>query len=294
MTNTTQPNGPASNRFISQRMKLHYAEWGDPNNPPLILLHGGKDHCRSWDWTARALADRWRIIAPDLRGHGDSEWTNDGEYAMQAFVYDLAQLIHLLDLAPVTIVAHSLGGNISLRYTGLYPDTVKKLVAIEGLGPSPEMIKKFTSQPMADRMRDWIDTKRAASARTPKKYDTLEDALARMKAANAFLSDEQARHLTVHGAMRNEDGTWSWKFDPYVQIWGPFDIPRENVYDLFGAITCPTLLVYGNDSWASNPIDDGRIKYFNNNPKVRTYDNAGHWVHHDRFEDFVNLLNDFL
>lgn len=286
---------PASHRFISQRLKLHYVEWGPQDAPPLILLHGGKDHCRSWDWIAQKLCNDWRIIAPDLRGHGDSTWAPDGDYPMHAFVYDLAHLIHLLDLSPVSIVAHSLGGNIALRYTGLYPDNVKKLVAIEGLGPSPEMLKKYAGTSQADHLRNWIEKKRGASGRTPKRYDTLDDALARMKAANDFLTNEQANHLTVHGASRNEDGTWSWKFDPYLQqFFGPVDIPREDQHELWGAITCPTQLIYGEKSWASDPQKDGRLKYFNNGAKVTLYENAGHWVHHDRFEDFVTMLCEFL
>ena len=294
MTDHQNHFGPTSHRIISQRLKLHYVDWGNPTAPPLILLHGGRDHCRSWDWTARALREKFHVIAPDLRGHGDSDWSAEGAYPMEAFVYDLAQLIHQLDLAPVTIVAHSLGGNISLRYTGLYPDNVKKLVAIEGLGLSPELIKKMEAVGAAQRLRDWIDAKRAASGRTPKRYATLAEATERMKAANDFLSDKQAAHLTLHGATRNEDGTWSWKFDPYVRIWPPTDIPREAQHALWAAITCPTVLVYGNDSWASNPVKDGRIAYFTNGAEVKTFDKAGHWVHHDRFDSFIDLLNDFL
>jgi len=79
-------------------------------------------------------------MATDLRGHGDSAWSPDGDYSMAAYVYDLAQILHQLELAPVTIVAHSLGGNVALRYTGLYPDSVRRVVAIEGLGPSPKML----------------------------------------------------------------------------------------------------------------------------------------------------------
>ncbi|MEZ5915584.1 MAG: alpha/beta hydrolase [Parvularculaceae bacterium] len=218
---------PTSRRFVSQRLKLHYADWGNSAAPPLVLLHGGRDHCRSLDWAARELARDYHVIAPDLRGHGDSDWSPDGEYPMHGFVYDLAQLIHQLNLAPATIVAHSLGGNIAIRYAGLYPENVKKLVAIEGLGPSPKLIAEWEKTPLADRMRAWIENKRAASARAPRRYKSLEDALARMKEANKFLSDEQARHLTEHGANCNEDGSWSWKFDPYVNIWPWLDIPQD-------------------------------------------------------------------
>jgi pimeloyl-ACP methyl ester carboxylesterase len=284
---------PTSRRYVSQRLKLHYADWGNAAAPPLILMHGGRDHCRSLDWIARDFARDYHVIAPDLRGHGDSDWSPDGEYPMQGYVYDLAQLIHQLKLAPVTIVAHSLGGNIAIRYAGLYPDKVRKLVSIEGLGPSPKMIEEYMKVSGADRMRKWIDDKRAAAARTPKRYATLEEALLRMKEANKFLSDDQARHLTVHGATSNEDGTWSWKFDNYVNVWPPFDISQDDKHALWAAIACPTLLVYGADSWASNPEKDGRAKHFRN-ARVVSIDKAGHWVHHDQFAAFMKEARAFL
>ena len=112
-------HGPVSHSYYSQRLKLHYVDWGNEEAPPLLLVHGGRDHCRSWDWVAEELRADWHVIAPDLRGHGDSAWSPEGNYNMQAYIYDLAQLIHQLKLENVTIVSHSLGGNICLRYTGL-------------------------------------------------------------------------------------------------------------------------------------------------------------------------------
>jgi pimeloyl-ACP methyl ester carboxylesterase len=286
-------SGPTSNSFISQRLKLHYADWGNEGAPPLLLVHGGRDHCRSWDWVAERLADRYHIIAPDLRGHGDSAWSPDANYDMDAFVYDLAQLIHQLDLAPVTIVAHSMGGNVALRYAGLYPDKVRKLVAIEGLGPSPKVMAERAATPVGDRFRKWIDDKRAAAGRMPKRYATLDDALARMMAENSYLTPEQARHLTVQGINRNEDGSWSWKFDNYLNIWSVFDMPQSDIEALWSAITCPTLLLYGANSWASNPEGDGRLRHFKS-AQVIEFENAGHWLHHDQFDRFMSTLDEFL
>ena len=133
---STKSPGPTSRIFFSQRLRLHYVDWGNADAPPLLLVHGGRDHCRNWDWLAEQLGREWHIIAPDLRGHGDSQWSQDGNYMMAGYVYDLAQLIHQQGLAPATIVAHSLGGHIGIRYTGVYPETVRKLVAIEGYGLS--------------------------------------------------------------------------------------------------------------------------------------------------------------
>lgn len=285
--------GPTSNTFISQRLRLHYVTWGDPAAPPLLLLHGGRDHCRNWDWVASDLCRDWHIYAPDLRGHGDSGWSPDGNYSISAFVYDLAQLIHQRDLAPLPIIAHSLGGNIALRYTGIYPDKVSRVLAIEGLGPSPKMIAARFGRPIGERMRSWIDEQRELSRRQPKRYASIDEALARMQAENKHLSPEQARHLTVHGVLQNEDGTYSWKFDNYVRSFAPADISLEDQHALWGAITCPTRLVYGTESWASNPAEDGRLAYFRN-AEVSRYERAGHWVHHDRTADFIAEARAFL
>lgn len=286
-------SGPTSNSYISQRLKLHYMDWGNEGAPPLLLIHGGRDHCRNWDWTAERLRDRYHIIAPDWRGHGNSSWAADGNYDMQSYIYDLAQLIHQLDLGPLSIVAHSMGGNIALRYTGLFPENVKNIVAIEGLGPSPDMLAERAAKSYSDHFRQWILDKRQAAGRTPRHYASFDEALARMKAENSHLTDEQARHLSIHGINRNEDGSWSWKFDNHLNIWPNNDISQDDLHKLWKAITCPTLLLYGADSWASNPDRDGRLQHFNN-AKVIEFENAGHWLHHDQFERFIATLEEFL
>jgi pimeloyl-ACP methyl ester carboxylesterase len=191
-------------------------------------------------------------------------------------------------------VAHSLGGNIALRYTGIYPESVRRLVAIEGLGLPPTMEAKLENQTVDERMRAWIDEQRALSSRLPRRYKSIEEALGRMMAENQHLSVERARHLTVHGVAQNEDGTYSWKFDNYVRVLSHVDLTRQQLHALWARITCPTLLVYGAQSWASNPADDGRIDYFNDNARVSLYDNAGHWVHHDRHDTFVAEIKAFL
>lgn len=285
--------GPTSNSFISQRLRLHYVDWGNQDAPPLILQHGGRDHCRSWDWVAEELRHDWHIIAPDLRGHGDSAWSPEGNYAMDSFVYDFAQLVQALGYDQVSIVAHSLGGNIASRFAGLYPEKVRKLVNIEGLGPSPEVRKEIEERSRTDRLRQWIEDKRKAAGRVPRRYESIEAAFARMKEENTHLTDNQACHLTTHAVSRNEDGTWSWKFDNYLNIWAPTDIPYADQEKLWEAIDCPMLLLYGADSWASNPEKDGRLRHFRD-AKVIEYDHAGHWLHHDQFERFIADVRAFL
>ncbi len=138
---------------------------------------------------------------------------------------------------------------------------------------------------MAERMRDWVDEQRKLSGRLPRRYPTIEDAFKRMQDENKHLSAEQARHLTQQGVNQNEDGTYSWKFDNYVRTSPPYDMSYTDIEHLWTQIACPTLLIYGKESWASNPEEDGRLKYFKHADVVE-FDNAGHWVHHDRLRRF--------
>ncbi|HVQ78235.1 MAG TPA: alpha/beta hydrolase [Candidatus Binatia bacterium] len=285
--------GPASHTYFSQRLRLHYVDWGNPGKPPLLMIHGGRDHCRNWDWVAAALRDEWHVIAPDLRGHGDSQWSPDGSYTMAGYIYDLAQLVHQQRLAPVAIVAHSLGGNIALRYSGIYPDTVARLVAIEGLGPSPGRHAERGSKTIVERMDEWVREQRTLAGRMPRRYASIEDAFRRMQDENPHLSAEQARHLTVHGVNQNEDGTYSWKFDNYVRAFPPYDMRVRDIALLWSRIACPTLLLYGKESWSGDPAQDGRAGAFRR-ATVVGFEGAGHWLHHDRLDEFLRVVRGFL
>ena len=100
--------------------------------PPLLLVHGFPLDHQMWRQQIETFAATHRIIAPDLRGHGDSQWMLGGNYNQLDYVYDLAQLLHQTKMTPVTIIGHSLGGSLSLMYTGLYPENVTKLGERQG------------------------------------------------------------------------------------------------------------------------------------------------------------------
>jgi len=291
---TSASSGPSSHIYFSQRLRLHYVDWGNPDGPPMLLIHGGRDHCRNWDWVAEHFAKDYHIIAPDLRGHGDSQWEASGNYTQISYVYDIAQLLQQKNMHDVTVIGHSLGGAIALMYTALFPERVKKLVAIEGMGPSPSLAAKQAKISMNDRVRSWVEDMRKLSGRLPRRYDTLDDAFKRMRDENPHLSEEQARHLTLHGANQNEDGTFSWKFDNYVRVFSMSGLPNEEVKKTYGAITCPTLLMRGEESWASDPVADGRTQCFKCPIEYQSLANAGHWVHHDQLDRFVSRVEDFL
>ena len=245
------------------------------------------------DWVAEELRKDYHIIAPDLRGHGDSQWLLGGGYSQVDYVYDMAQLLDQKKMTPVTIIGHSLGGSIALTYAGLYPENVSKLVAIEGMGPPPAMIKDRLAMPTHERLRLWVDELRTLSGRSPRRYQSLEEAFQRMQTENPHLTADQAKHLTIHGSNQNEDGTYSWKFDNYVRSFSPFTFNQDEATALWERITCPTLLVRGTESWASDPEKDGRLQYLQN-AGVANIEGAGHWVHHDRLDRFLEIVREFL
>ncbi|GIW44005.1 MAG: hydrolase [Candidatus Binatia bacterium] len=282
--------GPTSHYFYSQRLKLHYVDWGNSQAPPLLLIHGGRDHARNWDWVALRLRHRYHIIAPDLRGHGDSQWAIGGAYTVADYVLDLAQLIEALELPELVLLGHSLGGSVALHYAGTYPERVRKVIAIEGLGPPPWLM---TERPPHQRMREWVAEMQALARRHPRRYASLNEAMARMREANPHLSEEQAHHLTVHGCYRAEDGTYLWKFDNYVRATSPYLSSMREAREIWGQIACPVLLIRGEESWASDPSQDGRASAFRD-ATVVNIPRAGHWVHHDQLDAFLAAVEEFL
>ncbi len=281
---------PISHFFYSHRLKLQFWDWGQEGKPALILVHGGLDHARNWDWVARALREDFHVYALDLRGHGNSAWAPGALYSVAEHVLDLSALADVINDFPIYLIGHSLGGFIVLQYSGIYPERVKKVVSIEGLGPPPS---HRVYRPAAERMREWIERIRDTERREPRTYSTLEAAVARMKEANPHLSDEVARHLTLHGTNWNSDGSLIWKFDNFARPFPPYGHNPEDAREILSRITCPILLFWGTESWSKDPQADGRTAPLKNYRLVRV-PNAGHWVHHDQLKIFLEETLKFL
>lgn len=279
--------------MLNRTLSLHYHECGDRGGPPVVLVHGGRDHGRTWDRVAQALAADWRVIVPDLRGHGDSDHSPDGHYPMDAYVADLDALIERLTLPEVRLIGHSLGGNIALRYAGARPERVVRLVAIEGLGAAPQIRLARDAEPMGPKLTTWLDRRRQAARQGHRHYASIAAATERMAQAQPQLGAAEIDHLTRHGLRANEDGTWSWKFDPMLRADPPVDLDAAQMEHLWSRIECPVLLVYGRQSWASDPSADGRADHFRN-ATVLNYENAGHWVHYDQPDRFLADVRAFL
>ena len=281
---------PTSRFFDSCGLRLHYVDWGNRDAPPLVLQHGGRDQARSWDTVARAMCDRFHVIAPDLRGHGDSAWAPGGDYGDAAYLADMAALLDGFGEEAVAIVGHSLGGSIALRYAALRPQRVRRLAAIEGLRPIPA---KAGEPAIRAVLTEWLARRAQLATAEPRRFDDVEAALARMRRRLPTLSDKQLHHLTTHALRRDEAGGWRWKHDPALGAGVPIDLSDAALHALWGAIRCPVMLVHGEDSWAANPERDGRAALFAD-ARVLSLAGAGHWVQHDRCEALVAALEAFL
>ena len=280
---------PSSHSYFSHRLRLHFLDWGNETASPLLLIHGIHDHCRSWDWFVESFRSNFHVVVPDLRGHGDSDWAVGSSYMLVDYVYDIAQLIEQQNLAPLRIVSHSLGGTIATMYGGLYPDHVKDLIVIEGVGLYPG----FQSLNRGSGIRRWIDSGRNLAARTVRKYPTIEAAYERMHEMNPHLTTEQARHLSMHASNQNEDGTYSWKFDNYTRNSSPYDMPADDLISLWQAIEARVLIINSTAGYPHRIGQDGTDSYFKKLNMV-SIDNAGHWTHHDRLNEVVATVSEFL
>src|ERR1700751_4842565 len=203
-------DAPQSGFYHSQGLRLHFTDWGNPSAPPLVLVHGGLDHSRSWDHLARALRATFHVVAPDLRGHGESDWATGSSYSLADHVYDLTCLMKSAGFEKVTIIGHSMGGMVSLTYAGVFPNKVSRLVVLDGVTNFPARRVK----PADVRIADWIGDLDKFAQRKIHCYPSLVDGAERIRARNPRLTREQAMHLATHGMKRNDDGSFSWKYDP--------------------------------------------------------------------------------
>jgi pimeloyl-ACP methyl ester carboxylesterase len=280
---------PVSHFFYSDRLKLQFWDWGTEGKPALILVHGGLDHARNWDWVAKALRDDYHIYALDLRGHGNSAWAPGALYSIAEHILDVSVLADIINQFPVRIIGHSLGAITTLLYAGVYPDRVARLVAIEGVG-LPLQDGRYSAP---ERIRRWIEKVRELESRTQHSYPNLAAAVARMKEANPFLSDEVARHLTLHGTNWNADGSIIWKFDNYARLFPPYGANLQETAEILRKVECPALLFWGRQSFAKDPETDPLAQEIANRHIVKV-DQAGHWLHHDQLEIFLRETREFL
>ena len=282
-------NAPEARYYQSHGLRLHFTDWGNPSAPPLLLIHGSLDHSRSWDHLAQALRAKFHVIAPDLRGHGDSDWATGSSYSQADHVYDLTCLVKAAGFEKVTIISHSMGGMVGLTYTGAFPEKVSRLIVLDGVTNFPAR----TVKPADVRIANWVADLDKTAQRKTHRYACVAEGAERILNRNRRLTPEQANHLATHGLKRNADGSYSWKFDPYLRARAPYRLSLEDYIALWSRIQCPTLLVSGGESFLPDPGTAGVLKHFKQAELVKIA-GAGHWVQHDKPDEVLDLLKRFL
>ncbi len=283
---------PACAPLYVDNRRINVATWGDPGASAVMLIHGMRDHCRSWDSIASALSHRYRVIAPDLRGHGDSDWAGSDGYALPAYIADVADVAEALALKRYAIISHSLGGAIGLRVAAAFPDRVTAFAGIECIEMPIQRDEACEPKPYPSRVREWLERRRTTGSKAVRYYASIGDACERMQREQPRLAPEIIRHLAIHAVALDLGRGWRWKFDPRVRLRAPEDQRATDLDEVLDAIACPVLLSYSDDGWIPLPAKSrlGRLS----NVTISHYADAGHWLHHQFTERFITETLAFL
>lgn len=233
---TTSPQ-PTPRTSAVNGLRLRYLEWGAAGAPPVVCVHGYTSSAEAFNALARRFSDRVRLIAMDVRGHGESAWSLGGAYQYADQVSDLAGLVDQLGLRRFTLIGTSMGGIIAMTYAGAHAERLAGLV-INDIGPDPEIGTQRITQMVGER---------------PDRFATLDDAMAyrrRMSPIVASRTEDDQLELALGVLRRDADGAWGWKMDPAyitqrVQKGPP---TRPALWPALARVHVPTLVVWGTDS----------------------------------------------
>ena len=272
-----------SRNVVINHLRLHLLEWGEPDAPPLLLLHGGNQSAHSWDLVSLHLADRYHIYALDQRGHGDSEWARDAEYAPDQMARDALALIAQEGVAAPIVVGHSMGGMVTMRLTALEP-TLPRAVGLVDVGPE-------VSQRGAETIRNFVVRNT--------EFDQLDQFIDRVVAYDPFRSREHIERTARYNLVRRSDGRYVSKsdrllHDPEFRQRARPDSERRDVAQGFHAFAGPTLLIRGE---RSNILEAEAAKRFVAglpNARLVEVSDCGHNVHSQNTPGFLEALTPWL
>ncbi len=281
---------PCRSEFLCIReLRYHARIWGEDDAPTLVFLHGWGDVSASFQFVVDALQGSWRVVAPDWRGFGQTQW-NDGAYWFPDYIADLDTLLeHYSRGRPAQIVGHSLGGIVASLYAGIRPERISRFANLEGFA-------LWVSAPgeTPGRFETWLQQiRRNDSSFRP--YRRREEFATRMRRDNPRLSDERAAFLSEHSLRAVEDG-FIFAGDPRHRWINPVLYPLEEAKTCWRRITAPMLWVAGRDSpvmKSLSPIDyQERMACFANVQEI-VIDDCGHNLHHDQPEQIAQRLEKF-
>lgn len=272
---------PASRTVDIGDTAIHYLAWGGDGAPPLVLLHGGGQSAWTWQRLAERFADRYRLIAPDARGHGDSGWSPDGAYSMDRFRDDLHALVTRLGLNAFVLIGMSMGGMTALSYGGTYGGTLRGLVVID---IAPEI-----REDGRDRIVGFM-TGRSSFA-------NLDEAVEYAHTFNPQRGRDRLRQTLPRNLRSLPDGTLAWKWDPDFigrMSASGLDFGMDGLWDAAARVPVPALVVHGAQSDILDPAAGRRLAETLPHGRFVTIEGSGHSVQGDNPHDLGDALERFL
>ncbi|HUQ39603.1 MAG TPA: alpha/beta hydrolase [Acidimicrobiales bacterium] len=301
MPNITYPGARRPDRTRSVDacgVRIAVYEWGAPESPPLLLVHGGFDFAGTFDVFAPMLADGgWRVVSWDHRGHGDSE--HAALYSWSADMRDAMAVLASTTDGPVAIVGHSKGGNLMLSVCGAIPERVVGFVNIDGMpspGPHPDMAEHEADilAMQADRMTSWLDHRRRTHELV-RKPGTLEDLARRRGRMNPLLSQEWLQYLVTIGARKDADG-WRWKIDPTLRFGGFGPWRHQWSVRQLAELTVPFLGMIGtiHEDMGWGAVADDLRPHLPTGGRLEVFEDTGHFIHIEHPRRVADLVLEFL
>ena len=286
---------PTRHGFESLDLPIAYYVWDPPDSVPspetVILLHGYLDCALSFSPVADLLATRYRVIAPDHRGHGESGHIGTGGYYhFPDYILDLAHLFEHLDLQDTRgahLVGHSMGASIACYFAGSFPDRVRSLALLDGIGPSPVPVERGPAL-----IRRWVNDVKLSRARDEAPMSTLDEVAKRLARMSPGATTDRLLAIAAAAVDETVDG-FRWKFDPLHRTTSPIPFDANRFVHFLSAIRCPSLIIWGERS-PMRPVDaDERMDLI---PGLlrQTLAGAAHNLHHERPLELAAMLAAFL
>lgn len=265
-------------------LQHHYVEWGNPNAPAVVLLHGFQSNAHTWDTFSAVVAARYHVIALDQRGHGDTSWAPLADYTSDAFIRDIAGFIEALNLMPAMVVGHSMGGRHAAMLAADHPGLVRKIVIVDTPAELPPNIMAARhQQPETDDQP------------LPETFESFEAVIANAMAQYPLTPEPELRHANYHNLYRHQDGKWAWRWDPALLNRRRLNrSSRPDLYPYLSRVTCPALLIRGQKSPLLTAEIAQKMLQALPNARLAEVANAAHTVNADNAVVFNRVTDAFL
>lgn len=265
-----------SGNQVVNGLRLHYLEWGDPDAPPVLLLHGGNQSSHSWDLVSLVLSSRFHVLALDQRGHGDSEWPRDAEMSAPAMAGDVREFAAAMGLVRPVLMGHSMGGNVALTLLSADPEFASRAVIVD-IGPEVAAEGRTLIQGFVSENRE---------------FESVETFVQNVVRYNPFRTEEHVRRTVRYNLLQRADGKYVSKH--FRRVYVPASIPLTPTLDDVARLACPLLLVRGAESRILLADAAERFVSALPNGTLVTVPNCGHNVHSQNTPGFLEQVLPFL